>query len=145
MDAGLPTARPPRGFVLVREWVIDTTHELSVLRGGLQGELSAIGVPLQEMHSVANDMVLVASELATNALKHGVPPTIVRLLRERETYLLDVADHDVSTTPRIAGGRAAGEGGFGLQIARRLALDVGWYTTETTKHVWARFPVSLPR
>jgi serine/threonine-protein kinase RsbW len=66
----------------------------------------------------------------------------VQLLRRDDTYLLDVADHDLSTTPYLAGARAPGQGGFGLQIARRLAVDVGWYAGDLTKHVWARFPVA---
>ncbi len=144
-DEGLRASRPPRGFVVVRTWVVQTTAQLSALRADLQRELSAGPGPLQELHTVARDMVLVASELATNALRHGIPPTVVELLRERDTYLLDVADHDLSTQPHLAGTRAPGNGGFGLQIARRLALDVGWYTTDVTKHVWARFPVSRPR
>jgi anti-sigma regulatory factor (Ser/Thr protein kinase) len=85
-------------------------------------------------------MQLVASELATNAFRHGRPPTLVRLLRQRDTYLLDVADHDLNSTPRIAGAREPGHGGFGLQIARRLAQDVAWYRSDVTKHVWAQFP-----
>jgi hypothetical protein len=28
----------------------------------------------------------------------------------------------------------------GLVLAGALALDVGWYVTTNTKHVWARFP-----
>jgi two-component sensor histidine kinase len=89
-------------------------------------------------------MVLVASELATNALRHGTPPTAVRLLRRRDTYLLDVADKDVDAQPYVAAGRPPGHGGFGLQIARRIAVDVGWYTAGATKHVWATFPAQSP-
>ena len=145
IDQGLRASRPPHGFEVVRTWVLDTTHELSLLRAELQRELSVGLGPLQELHSIAHDMVLVASELATNALRHGIPPTIVQLLRERDTYLLDVADHDLSTEPMIAGAREPGHGGFGLQIARSVAVDVAWYTADVTKHVWARFPASLPQ
>ncbi|WNB85854.1 ATP-binding protein [Cellulomonas sp. ATA003] len=139
-DEGLVTARPPAGFTLVRQWRLDTTPQLAGLRASLKSELAEGTRPEPELDPVAHDMVLVASELATNALRHGIPPTIVRLLRSVGTYLLDVADHDLSSTPHIAGPRAPGEGGYGLQIARRVAVDVGWYTTDATKHVWALFP-----
>ncbi|MBB2925513.1 two-component sensor histidine kinase [Cellulomonas cellasea] len=82
-------------------------------------------------------MVLVASELATNALRHGTPPTTVALHQCEDRFLLTVADHDPTTRPYLAGRRTPGAGGFGLQIATMLALDLGWYRTETTKVVWA--------
>lgn len=139
-DEGLATSSPPSGYRLVREWRVDTTHELSVLRAALRHQLAEGAEPEPELDPVAHDMVLVASELATNALRHGIPPTIVRLLRADDTYLLDVADHDLSSTPYVAGERPPGQGGYGLQIARRIAVDVGWYRIDVTKHVWALFP-----
>jgi serine/threonine-protein kinase RsbW len=143
-DDGLPSSRPPASFALVKTWVVKTVRELSELRAQILAEIDPAGggpgtVP--ELDSVAHHMVLVASELATNALRHGIPPTIVQLMRDGSTYLLDVADHDLGTIPYVAGSRPPGMGGFGLQISRRLAVDVGWYATATTKHVWARFPV----
>ena len=141
-DGGLPTSTPPARFALEREWVIETPRELSELRAGIGRAVASDGEPPEELDATAHTMVLVASELATNALRHGIPPTVVRLLRSEGTYLLDVADHDLGTTPYVAGARPPGEGGFGLQIARRLALEVGWYTSGSTKHVWATFPVA---
>jgi hypothetical protein len=38
--------------------------------------------------------------------------------------------------------RPPGDGGLGLQLTERLAEEVGWYPTDTDKHVWAKF--SLP-
>jgi serine/threonine-protein kinase RsbW len=141
-DEGLAASRPPATFAVVRTWVIQTVRELSDLRAEILAEIGPqSGDAVQDLGSIAHHMVLVASELATNALRHGIPPTIVHLMRDDDLYLLDVADHDLSSTPYVAGSRPPGQGGFGLQIARRLALDVGWYATPTTKHVWARFPV----
>ncbi|WP_230685295.1 ATP-binding protein [Cellulomonas sp. JZ18] len=137
VDGGLRTSRPPEGFEPVRTWTIDTTAELSRLRH----ELSAATGGLDP---VGERMVLIASELATNALVHGIPPTEVTLLRRDDQLLLDVADHDVSSSPAIAGERPVGMGGFGLQIARRLSQDVGWYADEDTKHVWALLDVAGP-
>jgi hypothetical protein len=37
-------------------------------------------------------------------------------------------------------GRPLGAGGLGLQLTRTFAIEVGWYATELTEHVWASFP-----
>lgn len=80
------------------------------------------------------------SELATNALVHGLPPTVVSLLKDGE-YVLDVMDHDPEGIPAIASGRGPGEGGFGLVLANLNAGHVGWYSAGQTKHIWASFAV----
>jgi serine/threonine-protein kinase RsbW len=138
-DAGLLTSQPPAQFTAVREWVLDTVAELRGFRVELQHEINArahtdADRPLPD---VASSLVLVASELATNGIRHGRPPTIVVLHEHDGRFLLTVADHDLSTEPRIAGDRPPGHGGFGLQIARRLAVNVGWYRTDEVKVVWA--------
>ncbi|MEV7971818.1 ATP-binding protein [Cellulomonas sp. NPDC089187] len=141
IDDGLRAARPPQRFRPVREWVLQDVEHLSRVRHELLAEITARGAAPQDgLDAVPERMILVASELATNALVHGLPPTRVQLLSDGNEYLLDVADHDVDSTPALAGTRAPGAGGFGLQIARRLSQDVGWYVDGTAKHVWARFP-----
>jgi two-component sensor histidine kinase len=136
-DGGLRTLRPPAGFQPVRSWVLDAPTQLHGLRAGLQQEVETRSGAHVDVEGVARDLVLVASELATNAIRHGRPPTIVELLQHETRFLLTVADHDLTSEPRLAGSRPVGEGGFGLQIARRLSIDVGWYRTETLKVVWA--------
>lgn len=138
-DAGLKASRPPAHFRPVRRWVLDTVAELHQFRAGLQEELNtrAHEFPDRPLGGVADHLVLVASELATNGIRHGRPPTIVELCQHAGRFLLTVADHDLGSVPRIAGDRAPGEGGFGLQIARRLSVDVGWYRTDEVKVVWA--------
>lgn len=141
-DEGLRSSLPPEDYTVRRTWDLHGVDELSRLRGELLEELSRdVGVDGVELGSVPEHLVLVASELATNALEHGLPPTTVTLMDRDDprSYLLDVADHDLSTVPLIPGGRAPGAGGYGLQIARRLSVDVGWYATSESKHVWAEF------
>ncbi|WP_222928299.1 MULTISPECIES: ATP-binding protein [Cellulomonas] len=141
VDGGLRTSRPPEGFEPVRTWTLDSTSELSRLRHEVS---QATGGVADALDPVGERMVLIASELATNALVHGIPPTVVTLLRRDHQLLLDVADHGLGTTPEIAEQRGVGMGGFGLQIARRLSQDVGWYADEETKHVWALLDVQAP-
>jgi anti-sigma regulatory factor (Ser/Thr protein kinase) len=140
-DAGLESARPPERFTPVREWSLDSVTDLSRVRSELlQAVTAAHAEPQLRLGRVPENMVLVASELATNALQHGRPPTVLSLLVDAQDYLLDVCDADLDSTPVIAGERPSGAGGFGLMIARRLSQEVGWFATETAKHVWAIFP-----
>ncbi|GEK21379.1 ATP-binding protein [Cellulomonas xylanilytica] len=138
-DGGLRSSHPPSRFVPVHRWVVDTVAQLHDLREGVRREINARAVqhPDRRLDRVAHDLVLVASELATNGIRHGRPPTIVELLQDGARFLLTVADHDLSSEPRIVGDRPPGQGGFGLQIARRLSRDVGWYRTDTVKVIWA--------
>lgn len=143
MAEELAPSTPPESFEPVETWVLDGADQLSALRAelhrALTGNPEASG---QGLGSVPQKLVLVASELATNALRHGLPPTTVTLLAAEEEFLLDVADYDVDTPPVTDRDRPAGEGGLGMQLAEHLSVDVGWYTTPETKHVWARFPAS---
>lgn len=123
----------------MRRWVLDTLAEVRSLREALRTEINtrARALPDRVLDQVAYNLTLVASELATNAIRHGRTPTIVELFQHDTHFLLTVADHDPSTEPYIAGGRPPGQGGYGLQIARRLAVDVGWYRADPVKVVWA--------
>ncbi|MFF5175926.1 ATP-binding protein [Micromonospora sp. NPDC000089] len=137
----LRTSPPPPQATELRRWELADPADLRGLRASLQKELAGEhGDAAEELAETPDLVVLVATELATNALKHGRPPTIVRLLVAEDRFILDVADHDLSTVPELADTRPLGAGGRGLQIAMAVSLDVGWYATETTKNIWAAFP-----
>jgi serine/threonine-protein kinase RsbW len=138
MDAmsSLPASVPyPRAAEICR-WTLADFGDLR----GLRADLRATAAVAAAGPDVADRVTVVANELATNALRHGLPPTVVRLLRDGDRLIVDVSDHDREAEPRIADDRPLGGGGLGLQLTRRFALDVGWYATELTKHVWASFP-----
>jgi serine/threonine-protein kinase RsbW len=138
----LQTSPPPPEAEPIHTWVLDNSTQLRDLRSALNQALT--GHPLlagDTLGDVPERMVLVATELATNAIVHGRPPTEVRLLRGRDCFVLDVADHDLSTVPELADTRPLHAGGRGLQLARSFSVDVGWYATATTKHIWATFPL----
>ena len=136
----LPESAPHAGAPELRHWTLDSYDELKGLRASLR-DVIVDGAPPSDarLNDVFNRMAVVATELATNALRHGVPPTVVRLLRDREHLVLDVADHDPGAAPQVINDRPPGAGGLGLRLTLRFAGDVGWYTTEATKHVWASF------
>jgi hypothetical protein len=137
--ATLSASQPPP-VAEIQAWVLDSPGELKVLRASLYKALTGRDFPKNaQLDDVPEKLVLVATELATNALRHGLPPTIVKLGRAGNRFILDVADHQPQVPPALADDRAPGEGGLGLQLARKLALDIGWYVLDGTKHVWAEF------
>jgi len=136
----LPASHPPEVYVPLRRWVLESPEQLRAMRADLREQLAASApAPGSGEGSVPDSVVLVTSELATNALAHGRPPAQVHLLVDGHAVLVVVSDGDAAHAPFLAEGREPGEGGFGLQIARRLSSDVGWWTDVAGKHVWATF------
>ncbi|MGW5667585.1 ATP-binding protein [Micromonospora sp. NPDC003776] len=137
----LRTSPPPPQATELERWVLDTPEELRDLRASLRDALARHGlVQGEELDEVPHLVVLVATELASNALRHGRPPTIVTLLRTDDCFLLDVGDHDVSTVPELTDIHPLDSGGRGLFLAQSVSLAVGWYGTGETKNIWASFP-----
>ena len=137
------TSPPSPQATELRRWQLSSAADLRGLRASLHQALTGEElVAGEELGEVPELMVLVATELATNALRHGIPPTIVRLLVAEGRFILEVADHDLSTIPELVDTRPMGAGGRGLQIAEAVSLDVGWYATDRTKNIWAAFPRS---
>jgi serine/threonine-protein kinase RsbW len=137
----LPASRPPEHAAELHCWTLGTAAELSGLRAKLHQALT--GTDLVEpgsLDEVPEQMVLVASELATNAIRHGAPPTEVRLLDHGDQLVLDVADRSPGSAPELVSPEEDAIGGRGLQIAQMLSIDVGWYRTHDAKHIWATFP-----
>ena len=128
----LPQALPPRPGDVLGTWTVEATPDLRGLRAGLHAALRA-------HRAVTAPVVLVASELTTNALRHGAPPATVTLSRTGAGYLLDVADGAVDALPALAERRPLGQGGFGLYVVGRMADAVGWFAEHDRKHVWALF------
>jgi serine/threonine-protein kinase RsbW len=137
----LPSSRPGTWGILVRHWALNSPVELRELRASMRTALAGGADIAAQMDDVPAKMVLVATELATNALRHSLPPTVVRLFRVGDEFIIDVADHDPTILPEYADARPPGAGGLGLRLAREFALDIGWFVDDETKHVWARFPV----
>jgi hypothetical protein len=141
----LRTSPPPPKAQELHAWVLNTTAELRMLRANLYEALT--GNPLvagESLDDIPERVVLVATELATNGIRHGRPPTVIRLLCTDDEFVLDVADDDLENLPELVDARPADGGGRGLLIARSFSLDVGWYATGSTKHIWASFPRTAP-
>jgi serine/threonine-protein kinase RsbW len=137
--SSLPLSAPHASAEELHRWTLDSFGGLRGLRAALRDEVCGES-PSTDLQDICDRITVVATELATNALRHGLPPTLVRLLREDDHLILDVADHDLSATPAVDDGRPLGAGGLGLKLTKTFAIDVGWYRTEVAKHVWASFP-----
>ncbi|MEJ5915112.1 ATP-binding protein [Pseudokineococcus sp. 1T1Z-3] len=146
MEALRASTRPPGGFAEVTTWDLSTSDDLARIRRALNSELLERGqVASPLLDDLQDRMLLVVSELATNALRHGAPPSTVRFLVDDErACAVDVTDTAAESSPEMADGRALGEGGFGMHLAARLADGVGWYVADDLKHVWARFDLDGP-
>ena len=141
----LRTSPPPDAEEL-DTWELETPAQLRELRAGLVKALNTHSdVPSDKLADIPDRMVLVATELATNAIKHGRPPTTVRLLRTPDEFVLDVADHDPTSFPELAETRPIDAGGRGLHLAQAFAVEVGWYASDHAKHIWAAFPADATK
>lgn len=90
--------------------------------------------------AVLDDLVVAVDELASNGLRHGRAPVVVRAVRTAQWVVLDVSDGDPHHGPEPAVGRDPARGGMGLRMVAHLTVDRGWAIAENRKHVWARFP-----
>ena len=126
----------------ISRWTLDQPLELAVVRAALQQALcDRLPSSTVDLDDLAERLLIVATELAGNALRHARPPTVVALLRSDGHLIVDVIDTDPATGPAVDSHRRPGEGGIGLPLAERLAEDVGWFPSGGCKHVWAQFTI----
>ncbi|MCM4078076.1 ATP-binding protein [Paractinoplanes hotanensis] len=138
--AALRMLRPPASASLLLTWNAESDTDLRRIRAGIL-RFFAEQTAGPADGTTAEQMGLVATELTANALRHGLPPVVVRMLSDDDCYLLEVSDHAVRDLPSPAdAGPGIRAGGRGLPICLAVAEQVGWYVTATTKHVWASFP-----
>jgi serine/threonine-protein kinase RsbW len=124
-------------------WEFTQAHELPVLRRSVteaaarSEELNSDGAGDLARYQ---NLALVTTELATNALKYGVQPGVIRLHRLPGGWLVDVADGRADQAPRPQKPVPGRPGGNGLLIVSLLSARWGWYVDSNStprKHVWA--------
>jgi len=128
----------PLGF---RElWCQELSHlaELAKLRARLRTTLTGSStVERPEREHWSERLVLIADELASNALRHARPPVAVSLSRLAARWLVSVSDTSTEVPPAPAQGRDPGLGGFGLYMVADLSAAHGWSRQPGQKSVWA--------
>lgn len=95
-------------------------------------------------HERIDDVVLVASELVTNAVLHAPTPDEAELDVSWEVRPDSVVVQVLDSNPDLPRQRTANETdtrGRGLYIVAALALDWGVCRTDKGKQVWARLPL----
>jgi serine phosphatase RsbU (regulator of sigma subunit)/anti-sigma regulatory factor (Ser/Thr protein kinase) len=109
-------------------------------------EWAELGLPGTEFLTdrLADDAMVVVSELVTNAVVHaGTDVELVCRLEETDSIVVEVADHHPSRAPRDNNAEPAHETpefGRGLRLVSTLAEAWGVTYRTGTKTVWARLP-----
>jgi signal transduction histidine kinase/DNA-binding response OmpR family regulator len=127
-----PRASDEESFAL---GVPDNLAAIAEVRDRVTGVLRAWGAS----DVAIDDVVLIVSELVTNALLHGRPPVELRLRNSHVHLVLEVQD-GASYLPRRMRPTTDDEHGRGLQLAALLARRWGTRPTRDGKVVWSVFP-----
>ncbi|GAA4204223.1 ATP-binding protein [Actinocatenispora rupis] len=92
----------------------------------------------------ARDITLACHELVANAVLHAATPVLVRLRRDPDGVLVEVADSDPHPPcPRLADDPLS-TSGRGLLIVERLSRRWGVRALPVGKVVWAELPGDDP-
>lgn len=89
-----------------------------------------------------DDVLLAATELATNALLHGAPPVMLRAWRADDGVVIDVVDHGNGIADPLADLRPLNggpHGGYGLWLVGELADEITITRNDDTNVVTAFF------
>ncbi|MEU2118776.1 ATP-binding protein [Streptomyces sp. NPDC058700] len=92
-----------------------------------------------DRRAAAEDVLLVVSELVTNACLHADGPESLRVLRLAKVLRLEVTDRGAGQPAPRTPHRSGRPGGHGMFIVQRLCLDWGIERTPGApgKTVWA--------
>ncbi|MGI5143584.1 SpoIIE family protein phosphatase [Streptomyces sp. CA-106110] len=85
---------------------------------------------------------LIVSELVTNAIRYGRPPSQLRLIRHN-VLVCEVTDSS-STQPRLRRARTTDEGGRGLFLVAQLAARWGCRHGQNCKTIWCEQLIECP-
>ncbi len=109
------------------------------------------------LDALIEDAVVIASELATNAIRHGTPAAsgeatgdsgsgrVELSLCLQASRLICVVTDQTGTPPCLAAGGPEAESGHGLQIVGALAVAWGWTILGSgEKAVWAALELPVP-
>ncbi|NEB75017.1 ATP-binding protein [Streptomyces sp. SID14478] len=95
--------------------------------------------PSADRRAAAEDVLLVVSELVTNACLHAEGPDEMVVSLDSKVLRIEVTDHGAGQPAPRTPHRAGRPGGHGMFIVQRLCLDWGVVRTPglTGKTVWA--------
>jgi anti-sigma regulatory factor (Ser/Thr protein kinase) len=116
------------------EWTLpDDLSAARVARGHVADELALRGVA----DDIADDILLITSELAANAVRYGHPPFVLRVDYVDDRVRVTTTNHGSETDPVVTQASTHDGSGRGLAIIRSLASDLGWTREADRLDVWA--------
>ena len=149
---GMPCVRAPctagsttRRNRCIPDWTTPETCWWSArtgckILGAIRGTSRRIAKDMGFVDARVADIALVASELATNSVRHGGGAGWLRIWRSSAGLILDAIDAGSIAAPLAGRERPAGmDGGYGLWIANQVADLVQLRMTETGSIVRAHF------
>jgi len=106
-----------------------SVEQLQALRSSV--EIWAVSTP-----HLADELLIVASELAANAITHGQAPAKIAIRRTGQNVRMSVEQHlrTPTTFPWMSHDAL---GRQGLRLVDRLSTSWGWGSTASTLVVWA--------
>jgi hypothetical protein len=125
------------------EWSHETVLEAEPISASMARDFVGSHLVAHDLVHLVDDVSLVVSELATNAVVHA--HTRFMLTLSRRNGLVRLALQDASTSlPVMAAPDVTGTGGRGLLLVKLLSCE--WGTSADghgLKSVWATFPSRL--
>ncbi|MEV6239156.1 ATP-binding protein [Lentzea sp. NPDC051838] len=115
-----------------------TLHTLPEDQPDLVAMRAWVGTLLRDLpEDVRLDVLLVCTELASNAYEHAIGPRAVRVQRHVDFIRVEVDDHTPASLPRLGESRLGSSRGRGLMLT--AAISRCWGTREMVggKTVWA--------
>lgn len=116
-------------------WQLEHGRQLSTVRRDARRQVSRWDDGVTE--EALERIIMVLDELATNALRHGSPPAVVRLCHHAEGWLVVVSDSAADRLPAPAIDRPAEQGGMGLYLVVDMTVRHGAARGDGRKSVWA--------
>lgn len=137
-----PAGSPPPGGQIRRLRLVGVGGAVPLSRDFTRQALHDWGwlpASTADHRAAAEDVLLVVSELVTNACLHADGPEELRVSRSGKVLRLEVADLGAGTPAPRTPHRAGRPGGHGMFIVQRLCLDWGVVRHDGTvgKTVWA--------
>ena len=126
------------------DWAHETVLAADPVSASQARDFVCLHLNAHHLPHLVEDMRLVVSELATNAVTHAQTPFLVTLAKEDGSVRLMVQDQSTSV-PVMGHPDLLDMGGRGLILVEPLSEDWGTSTDgDGVKSVWASFPSRQP-
>jgi anti-sigma regulatory factor (Ser/Thr protein kinase) len=117
---------------------VRTVHTLPEEKPDLAAMRAWVGTLLRDLpEDVRLDVLLVCTELASNAYEHAKGPRAVRVQRHTDFVRIEVDDHTPAVLPRLGESRLGDSRGRGLLLVAQLSRCWGTRDFAGGKTVWS--------